>query len=462
MTEKVSPFVRERVDALLPLVRFEREAYDRYGVRRGLRNPDGTGVMAGLTRLGDVRGYYIKDSARVPAPGRLTYRGVDLDELTRGFLSENRSGYEETAYLLLFGELPDKKSLDALRAALSEYRELPQGFTEDMILAAPSRNVMNKLSRSVLALYSYDPQPETIGEDIAPELERALKLVARMPVIAANAYAAKRHYFDGESLHLRRSKPGLDLAENFLFLTRGAAYTKEEARLLDLCLVLHAEHGGGNNSTFACRVVSSSGSDIYSAVAAAVGALKGPKHGGANESAEDMLEHIKSGVSDWSDDDEVRTYLSKILKKEAGNGDGKIYGMGHAIYTLSDPRAALLRDTARALAEKKGVSDELRLIESVERLTPEAFAQSGHTPKTLCANIDLYSGFVYRMLGIPRDLYAPLFAAARIASLCAHRIEEIWGDARGGRIIRPAYKAIAPERKYIPMGERREIAINWL
>jgi citrate synthase len=459
LAEKISAFVRERADALAPLVRFDRSAYDEYGVRRGLRNPDGTGVMAGLTRLGDVKGYYINDSERVAALGELTYRGVDLRELARGFLAEGRPGYEETAYLLLFGELPDRKSLEEFRGLLSEYRELPPGFTEDMILAAPSRNVMNKLSRSILALYSYDRAPETSGGEIAPELERALRLVARMPVIAANAYAAKRHYFDGESLHLRRSKPSLPLAENFLHLTRGGAYTPEEARLLDLCLVLHAEHGGGNNSTFACRVVSSSGSDIYSAVAAAVGALKGPKHGGANESAEDMLGCIGRTVKDAGDDEEVKDCLAKILRREAGSGDGKIYGMGHAIYTLSDPRAALLKETARALAEKKGMSGELGLIEAVERLTPEVFAASGHTPKTLCANIDLYSGFVYKMLGIPRDLYAPLFAVARTASLCAHRIEEIWGDGWGrGRIIRPAYKAVAPGKKYAPMRERREFA----
>ncbi|MDR2421113.1 MAG: citrate synthase [Oscillospiraceae bacterium] len=463
MAEKISSFVRERADALLPLVRFDRSTYDEYGVRRGLRNPDGTGVMAGLTRLGNVRGYYIQDSERVAAPGKLTYRGVDLGELARGFLSEGRPGYEETAYLLLFGELPDEKSLEEFCGILAEYRDLPPGFTEDMILAAPSRNVMNKLSRSILALYSYDPEPETSSGDMVPELKRALRLIARVPVIAASAYAAKRHYFGGESLHLRRSMPELRLAENFLHLTRGGAYTPEEARLLDLCLVLHAEHGGGNNSTFVCRAVSSSGSDIYSAAAAAVGALKGPKHGGANESAEDMLEYIGRAAGDRTDDEALKRCLSKILRMEAGSGDGKIYGMGHAIYTLSDPRAALLKETARAIAEKKGMSGELELIEAVERLTPEVFSASGHTPKTLCANVDLYSGFVYKMLGIPRDLYAPLFAVARMASLCAHRIEELWGDGWGrGRIIRPAYKAIAPEKKYVPMRERGEFAVKTL
>ncbi|MDR0904822.1 MAG: citrate synthase [Oscillospiraceae bacterium] len=450
-SSEISPFVRERAARVDALSRFERSLYDEYGVRRGLRNPDGTGVVAGITRLGNVRGYYIQDSERVSAPGKLTYRGIDVEELANGFLSENRPGYEETAYLLLFGELPCRDELAEFNAILAEYRDLPDGFTEDMILAAPSRNIMNKLSRSVLALYSYDDEPETFGGDIAHELEKALRLVARAPVIAANAYAAKRHYFDKESLHLRRPKADRAMAENLLGMLRGNDFTAEEARLLDLSLVLHAEHGGGNNSAFACRVLSSSGTDIYSAIAAAVGALKGARHGGANAQVEEMLNYIAQGVSDWTDDGAMRGYLAKILRKEAGNGDGLIYGMGHAIYTLSDPRAQLLKNTARTLADAKNMLAEFELIESVERLTPEVYAEFKHTNKPLCANVDLYSGFVYKLLGIPRDLYTPLFALARIPGWCAHRIEELWGN---GKIIRPAYKAIAKQTDYIAIDGR--------
>jgi citrate synthase len=310
---------------------------------------------------------------------------------------------------------------------------------------------MNKLSRSVLALYSYDDEPETFGGDIAHELEKALRLVARAPVIAANAYAAKRHYFDKESLHLRRPKPELAMAENLLRMLRGSDYTAEEARLLDLSLVLQAEHGGGNNSAFACRVLSSTGTDIYSAIAAAVGSLKGAKHGGANARVEEMLDFIARDVGYRSDEGEIRGYLAKILRKEAGNGDGLIYGMGHAIYTLSDPRAQLLKNTARQLAESKNMLAEFELIESVERLTPEVYAEFSHTSKPLCANVDLYSGFVYKLLHIPRDLYTPLFALARIPGWCAHRIEELWGN---GKIIRPAYKAITPQTDYISIEKR--------
>ncbi|MDR0839709.1 MAG: citrate synthase, partial [Oscillospiraceae bacterium] len=296
MSTDISPFVRERADCIEKLTSIEKSYYDEFGVRRGLRNPDGTGVVAGITRLGNVRGYYIQDSERVAAPGQLTYRGIDVTALANGFLSEGRPGFEETAYLLLFGKLPDESSLREFCSLLAEYRDLPHGFTEDMIFAAPSRNIMNKLSRSVLALYSYDPEPETFGADIAHELEKALRLVAHAPVIVANAYAAKRHYVDRESLHLRLPKPELYMAENFLHMIRGDVFTPEEARLLDLCLVLHAEHGGGNNSAFACRVLSSSGTDIYSAIAAAVGSLKGALHGGANERVEGMFDCVKRDV----------------------------------------------------------------------------------------------------------------------------------------------------------------------
>jgi citrate synthase len=444
-------FIRERAEELSALVSFEKPLYDTYGVKRGLRNSDGTGVVAGITRLGNVRGYYISDGEKTPAEGRLTYRGIDLAELVRGFLGENRPGFEETAFLLLFGRLPARSELDAFCVLLSEYRELPHGFTEDMILAAPSENVMNKISRSVLALYSYDADPETFGRELELELDKALALIARAPMIAAYAYGAKRHYYENMSLHLRRSDPCLNTAENFLRLVhRDGAFTPDESRLLDLCLVLHAEHGGGNNSAFACRVLSSSGTDIYSAISAAVGSLKGARHGGANERVSDMFAHIARDVSDWGDDEEVKAYLRKILAGTAGSGDRLIYGMGHAIYTKSDPRALLLRETARELADMKNMREEFDLIAAVERLTPEVYRESGRE-KTLCANVDMYSGFVYKMLGIPRDLFTPLFAVARLPGWCAHRIEELWGS---GKIIRPAYRAIAPEAAYTPIGER--------
>ncbi|MDR3209742.1 MAG: citrate synthase [Oscillospiraceae bacterium] len=448
---RTADFVRARAEELSELIRFEKSYYEEFGVKRGLRNPDGTGVMAGMTRLGNVRGYYMQDGERVAAPGVLTYRGIDLAKLVNGFLTEGRPGFEEVSYLLLFGRLPSRGELEEFCTILASYRALPHGFTEDMILAAPSRNIMNKLSRSVLALYSYDPDPETFGRELTLEIDKALRLTARAPIIVAYAYGAKRHYFENQSLHLRRPDPALTTAENFLRLVlRTGEYTPEEARLLDLCLVLHAEHGGGNNSAFACRVLSSAGTDIYSAISAAAGSLKGPLHGGANERVMDMLEHIGRGVRDWSDDDELRAYLRKILDGEAGAGDGKLYGMGHAIYTLSDPRALLLRETARELAAAKDLGAEFGLIESVERLAPEVFGETGR-PKTLCANVDLYSGFVYRMLGIPRELYTPLFAVSRVPGWCAHRQEELWGSEK---IIRPAYKAIAPETEYIALDAR--------
>ena len=451
---EISSFVKERAQQVADLVRIEKSQYGEYGVRRGLRNPDGTGVVAGITRLANVRGYYIQDSERMPAEGNLTYRGVDLEDLTSAFLAENRPGYEETAYLLLFGELPTRDELAEFMKLLAEYRELPAGFTEDMILAAPSRNIMNKLSRSILALYSYDENPETFGSDVAVELEKALRLVAQAPIIINNAYAAKRHYFDKESLHVRLAKPELAMAENLLRMLHGNDYTPEDVRLLDLCLVVQAEHGGGNNSAFACRVLSSSGTDIYSAISAAVGSLKGFQHGGANAKVEEMLNYIRQDVPNYDEDKAVRDYLVKIMKRQAGCGDGLIYGMGHAIYTKSDPRALLLKGMAKELAQSKNVPDmvaEFDLIDRIESLTPGVYEELKGIDKPLCANVDMYIGSVYKLLGIPRDLYTPLFAVARIAGWCAHRIEELWGN---GRIIRPAFKAIAPRVKYIAIEER--------
>ena len=425
--------------------------YERYNVKRGLRNADGTGVMAGVTQIGNVMGYYVQDGERIPAPGKLVYRGIDVEELVNGFVSEGRFGFEETAYLLLFGVLPTREQLTTFQQLLSDNHTLPHMFTEDMIIKAPSPDVMNKLARSVLALYSYDDNPDDMS--LPNQLRQAIQLIARVPVIVAHAFAVKRHYYDDESLYLHRPQPGLSVAENFLYSVRhDNQFTEEEARLLDLCLVLHAEHGGGNNSAFTCRVLSSSGTDIYSSIAAAVGSLKGPRHGGANKKVMEMFGHIEANVKDWKDDDEVKDFLGKLLRKEAGDRSGLIYGMGHAIYTLSDPRAVILKRFAKKLAATKGMEDEFALYEAVERLTPEVLLSVKGENKMVCANVDLFSGMVYKMMGIPQELYTPLFAVARIVGWCAHRLEEVYQP--GNRIIRPAYKAVAPMRTFVPLDQR--------
>ena len=431
--------------------KIDPSVYERYGVKRGLRNADGTGVMAGITQIGNVRGYYIEDGEKVPMDGQLIYRGINVQDLIGGFMTEGRFGYEETAYLLLFGTLPTQAQLSGFRDLLAHFRSLPANFTEDMILKAPSRDVMNKLARSTLALYSYDPDPE--NKALEAEMLKAVQLIARSPVIVAHAFACKRHYYDNESLYLHRPQEGLSVAENFLYSVRhDNQFTQDEARLLDLCLVLHMEHGGGNNSAFACRVLSSSGTDIYSAIAAAVGSLKGPKHGGANMKVMEMFGHIERDVSDWKDEDAVSSYLEQLLRRQAGDRSGLIYGMGHAIYTLSDPRAVLLKRFARRVAEKKDMLDEFELFETVERLAPEVFHRVTGQDKVMCANVDLYSGLVYKMMGIPPELYTPLFAIARIVGWCAHRVEEVYNPY--GKIIRPAYKAISPKQAFIPLTQR--------
>ncbi|UOO36921.1 citrate synthase [Oscillospiraceae bacterium CM] len=449
---KTIDFLNKRAAQMQQSIVVDKSCYSELDVKRGLRNADGTGVMAGVTKVGNVRGYYVQDGERVPIDGQLIYRGIDVSDMIDGFMSEGRFGFEETAYLLIFGTLPDKLSLDCFNGILDEYRHLPSGFTEDMILSAPSKDIMNKLARSVLALYSYDQDPETDINNLHKELDQALHLIARCPVIVANAYAAKRHYFDKESLFIHHPKEGLSTAENFLYSVRhDNSFTQEEAQLLDLALVLHAEHGGGNNSAFACRVLSSSGTDIYSSMAAAVGALKGPRHGGANKKVMEMFSYIERDVPNWEDEADLLSYLRKILRREAGCGDGLIYGIGHAVYTLSDPRTVRLKELAKKLADQKGMLQEFELFEAVERLAPAAFAAERHVDKPMCANVDMYSGFVYKMLGIPHELYTPLFAVARMVGWCAHRIEEVYN---GNRIIRPAYKAITPKSAFVPLEHR--------
>ena len=444
-------FLKSLCDEFQKHNQIDPEYYKKWDVKRGLRNADGTGVVAGVTQIGNVRGYYLQDGEKVPMEGKLIYRGIDVEDLIAGFLSEGRFGFEETAYLLLFGALPTKNQLEEFKGILSSLRALPDGFTEDMIIKAPSHDVMNKLGRSVLALYSYDDDPD--NNSLEHEMWEALQLIARVPVIVAHAFAVKRHYYDNESLYLHRPQEGLSVAENFLYsLRHDNQYTDAEAKLLDLCLVLHMEHGGGNNSAFACRVLSSSGTDIYAAISAAVGSLKGPRHGGANKKVMEMFDHIERDVKDWKNEAEVRAELIKILQKEAGDGSGLIYGMGHAIYTLSDPRAVLLKKFAREVAEEKGMLPELELIETVEKLTPEVFATQRGDTKAMCANVDMYSGLVYKMMGIPPELYTPLFAIARMVGWCAHRIEEVYNP--GNKIIRPAYRAVAPARDFVPLEQR--------
>ena len=424
------------------------ETCERLGVKRGLRNPNGTGVLAGLTNVCDVVGYDLVDGKPVPAPGKLIYRGIDVSNIVEAAYKEDRFVFEEVIWLLLFGSLPGVDDLERFRSILEENRALPDNFAEDMIMKAPSPNIMNKMARSVLALYSYDEDPEDMS--LANILAQSIGLIASLPTIMVNAYQIKRRVYDRKSMYLHLPIPGQSTAEHILSTYRAdQKFTKEEARLLDLCLVLHADHGGGNNSTFACRVLSSSGTDTYSAIAAAIGSLKGPKHGGANHKVMQMLDHMKEEIHDYYDDEEVAEYLRKLLRKEAGDRSGLIYGMGHAVYTKSDPRAVILRSHAGGLAHAKGFDDEFHLLCAVERLGPAILEEV--KGKAACANVDLFSGLIYRMLGISDDLFTPLFAISRIPGWCAHRVEEV---VFANRIIRPAYKYLWKEQKYIPLKER--------
>lgn len=429
--------------------KIDNELYERFDVKRGLRNQDGTGVMAGLTQICNVHGYVVNEGEREPVEGELYYRGYNVKDLVKNAQAEGRFGFEEVIYLLIFGVLPNAEQLALLRRVLSHFYYLPENFFEDMMLKAPSSNIMNKLARSVLSLYSYDENPEDLS--LESEIGKALQIIARMGNMAIKAYQIKRRFFDGQTMYLHPEQPGLSIAEEILSLLRGdRIYTKEEALMLDLCLMLHAEHGGGNNSTFACRVLSSSHTDAYSAYGGAIGALKGPLHGGANLQVVRMVEDIKEHVPNYTERGAVADYLGRILKKEVGDGSGKIYGMGHAVYTLSDPRAVLFKQYAFKMAEGTAFADDFRLLSLIEELTPELMAKKG-VAKPMCANVDLYSGFVYKMLDIPVDLFTPLFAVSRIVGWSAHRIEEL---STGNRIIRPAYKSVSRPQKYVPIHAR--------
>jgi citrate synthase len=426
--------------------------YDRFNVKRGLRNPDGTGVLVGLTRIGDVHGYIIDEGEKIPQEGRLYYRGYNVEDLTRHAAAEGRFGFEEAVYLLLFGQLPGKKALADFSILLGNNRTLPDNFAEDSIMKLPSPDVMNKLARSVLTLYSYDRDPENKSPENV--LRQCLELIGRFPTIVAYAYRAKMHYFNRESLVIHLPEPSMSTAEALLSLIRkDQSYSRLEAEILDLSLVLHAEHGGGNNSTFAVHLVSSADTDTYSAIAAGIESLKGAKHGGANTRVMGMMEDIKKNVKLWDSEEQVSAYLAALLRGEAYDGSGLIYGQGHAVYTKSDPRALMLRDKAALLAEEKGLAGEYRLYRLVERLSPQVFKKVKGSDKDICSNVDFYSGFVYKMLGIPTELYTSLFAVSRVAGWCAHRLEEI---VAGGRIVRPAYKCVQPRLEYVPLEKRPE------
>jgi citrate synthase len=426
--------------------------YAKYGVKRGLRNDNGSGVLVGLTTIGNVHGYVMDEGERRAVPGELYYRGIDVKELVKADKREHRFGYEEAAYLLLFGELPTARELADWKSRIGACRKLSDGFKENAIMKHPPKDIMNALARAVLFAYAFDPEGTPDDLSIDKCLEQSVDLIGSMPTMAAYAYQAKVHYHDGGSLMIRNPDPEKSTAENILMLTReDGRYSKLEAETLDLALILHAEHGGGNNSSFTTHVVTSSHSDIYSSVAASILSLKGARHGGANLRVMRQMEEIMREVSGWNRDENVVRYLEKIADKKAGDGTGLIYGLGHAVYTISDPRAQMLKEKARALAKDKHREEEMRLFESIERLGP-AIVKSRHPrAEDVCANVDLYSGFVYDMLGIPKDLYTPLFAVARCVSWCAHRMEEL---VNAGPIIRPAYKPIYHPRPYVRLSDR--------
>lgn len=429
-----------------------KEQYEKYRVKRGLRNDDGTGVMAGLTHICNVHGYVIVDGERTPREGKLVYRGIDIEDIIAGCEAENRFSFEEVTWLLIFGQLPTKQQYKYITDTLNEHRELPETFLEDTLMKAPSRDIMNKMASSVMALYAYDDNPE--DGSLENSIRQSLALISKLPTIMTNAYQVKRKKFDNESIFFHPYDHSHSTAEAILNAMRpDREFSMEEADLLDTMMVLHAEHGGGNNSTFTTRVVTSAGSDIYSSVGSAISSLKGFRHGGASHKVLEMMADIMGNVKNWENEEELTQYLEKILRREAGDRSGLIYGIGHAIYTLSDPRAKILKSQAKKLAAEKGYADKFALYELVEKLSPEVFFRVTGNEKVVCANVDFYSGLVYEMLGIPEDLFTPMFAVSRIAGWCAHRMEEL---TTGGRIMRPAYKALRSSNVYVPMDERTE------
>ncbi|MBD5559902.1 MAG: citrate/2-methylcitrate synthase [Clostridia bacterium] len=428
-----------------------QELYTKHEVKRGLRDISGQGVLAGLTEIGEIKAYDIVDGNMVPTEGQLFYRGHEIKDLVRGFMADERQGFDEITYLLLFGELPNMLQLNEFRTMMRDFTQLPKHFVRDIIMKVPTKDVMNILARSVLTLYGYDPNPDDTS--IPNVLRQCLELIARFPMIAVYGYQAHQYYDYGNSFYVHNPKPEYGVAENILHMLReDSQFTALEARILDLALVLHMEHGGGNNSTFTTHVVSSSGTDTYSAVAASLGSLKGPRHGGANVKVTMMFDDMKLHIRDWTDEDEIRDYLKRILNREAFDRSGLIYGMGHAVYSLSDPRADIFRSFVRKLSDAKGEHQAFELYERVERLAPKVIAEERRMYKGVSANVDFYSGFVYELLGLPPELYTPIFAIARIVGWSAHRIEELISN---GKIIRPAYKAVGEKKEYVPLKERR-------
>lgn len=429
---------------------FTYEDYTTYNVKRGLRNPDGTGVMAGLTRICNVHGFLVDDGVKIPDEGKLTYRGIDVNDIIDACIAENRFGYEETAWLLMFGKLPTREQLEMLKYFLAEARDLPENFAEDMILKAPSRDIMNKLARSVLAMYSFDDNPD--DNSLENIVRQSISLIACLPTIMTYAYQVKRRHFENKSMYFHPIDKSLSTSESILHALRpDCHFTDSEAKLLDLCMILHAEHGGGNNSTFTTHVVTSSGTDTYSAVAAALASLKGPKHGGANVKVYYMFEDLKKHVKDWEDEDALEDYLEKLLDKQVFDKKGLIYGMGHAVYTISDPRQQILHGAVKKLALAEGHNDEFDLYERVERLAPKVIGRKRKIYKGVAANVDFYSGLLYSLLDIPCELYTPLFATARITGWSAHRLEEL---INCGKIIRPAYMSISENKEYVDLKDR--------
>lgn len=432
----------------------DSELFEKYEVKRGLRNADGSGVLVGLTKVGEVVGYKKEGDKVVAVPGRLLYRGIDIEDIVAGFQKDRRHGFDETVFLLLTGKLPTSEELKEFSEHLATLRALPDDFTKDMILSMKGKDVLNILARSVLGLYTLDEKPDSIALDNM--IKQSLNIISKFPTIVAYSYQALRHLYKGKTLSIRHPQPSMSTAENFLYLIKGDCngFSKLEADLLDLLLVLHAEHGGGNNSTFTMRVTSSSETDIYSSITSAIGSLKGPLHGGANVRVLEMMEDMKVNVKNWKDEEEVKAHLLKILNKKANDFSGKIYGIGHAVYTISDPRAAILKSKAKELAIEKGRLDEFELYSLVERLTPEVFRvfKGEKSTKVVCINVDFYSGFVYSCLDISKELYTPLFAIGRVSGWCTHRIEELTFSAK--RIIRPAFKNVFGKQDYIPISER--------
>ena len=449
MTTKKEYLIYKLSDDMKGCIKIDAELFKKLDVKRGLRNENGTGVLVGLTNIGNVVGYERTADGLQPIEGRLYFRGYEIADLAHAIMDEKRFGFEETAFLLLSGKLPDAEELAGFKELIFDNMPLMPKTTLNIIELEGS-NIMNILARSVLELYTYDDTPDDISRDNL--MRQSIELVSKFPTIIAYAYNMMRHKTLGRSLHIRHPQKELSIAENFLYMLKGPRYTQLDARTLDLLLMLHAEHGGGNNSTFTVRVTSSTATDTYSSIAAGIGSLKGPKHGGANIKVHEMIEHIKGALNDWTDEREIATYLKRILKREVYDGTGLIYGIGHAVYTLSDPRAVLLKEMARDLAAEKGRTDEFEFLERLERIAIEAvYAVKGRS-KTLCANVDFYSGFVYDLIGLPVDIYTPLFAMSRIVGWCAHRNEELNFD--GKRIIRPAYRCVADENEYVPLANR--------